>query len=139
MLASTFSRPRWAIPSTASSMPLWHASSRIGVEERDGRLGPFETEALLADVTGVQEALEGLGRVQPLEDMVLLLGCEGSGHAFDVALDPPFLLGVLDVHVLDADRPAVGVAQARRGHGRAAARRRRRVPRRRSCDRGRRS
>ena len=33
------------------------------------------------------------------------------GHALDVLLDPPLLLGVGDVHVLDAERPAVGVAQ----------------------------
>ena len=44
-----------------------------GVEKRDRRLGAFEPEALLADIAGVQEALEGLGGVQPLEDMVLLL------------------------------------------------------------------
>ena len=41
--------------------------------------------------------------------------------AFDVLLDPALLLGILDVHVLDAERPAVGVAQdvedlVERGH-----------------------
>ena len=82
-----------------------------GVEQRDRRLGPLEAEALLADVAGVQEALEGLGRVQALEDVVLLLGREGAGHALDVLLDPSLLLGILDVHVLDADGPAVGVAK----------------------------
>ena len=30
---------------------------------------------------------------------------------FDVLLDPPLLLGILDVHVLHAEGPAVGVAQ----------------------------
>ena len=57
------------------------ASSRIGVEQRDRRLGSLEAEPLLADIAGVQEALEGLGRVQPLEDVVLLLGrtaCPGT-------------------------------------------------------------
>ena len=33
------------------------------------------------------------------------------GHALDVVLDPPLLFGILDVHVLDADRSAVGVAK----------------------------
>ena len=32
-------------------------------------------------------------------------------HAFDVLLDPSLLVGILDVHVLDAERAAVGVAQ----------------------------
>ena len=41
--------------------------------------------------------------------------------ALDVLLDPALLLGVLDVHVLDAERAAVGVAQdvedlVERGH-----------------------
>ena len=38
-------------------------------------------------------------------------GGELGRDAFDVLLDPPLLLGILDVHVLDAQRPAVGVAQ----------------------------
>ncbi len=36
---------------------------------------------------------------------------EGEVDTLDLGLDPPLLLGVLDVHVLDADRAAVGVAQ----------------------------
>ena len=36
---------------------------------------------------------------------------EGRVGALDLGLDPALLLGVLDVHVLDADRAAVGVAQ----------------------------
>ena len=55
--------------------PVGHADDRLrlaghgglvehGVEERDGRLAALETEALLADVLGVEELLERLGRVQ---------------------------------------------------------------------------
>ncbi len=72
MLASTLSRPRCAIPRTTSSMPALGRLVEDGVEERDRRLGTFEAEALLADVAGVQEALEGLGCVQPLQDVALL-------------------------------------------------------------------
>ncbi len=36
---------------------------------------------------------------------------EGRMHTLDLGLDPALLLGVLDVHVLDADRAAIGVAQ----------------------------
>ena len=111
MLARTFSRPRCAMPSTASVDPRLGRLVEHGVEEHDGRLGPFEAEALLAHVAGVEEALEGLGRVEAVEDVALLDGVEGGGDALDVLLDPALLLGVLDVHVLDAERPAVGVAQ----------------------------
>ena len=40
-------------------------------------------------------------------------GVEGSvpRGALDPALDPGFLVGVLDVHELDADRAAIGIAQ----------------------------
>ena len=94
---------------------LGHAGAGGGVEQRveqhDGRLGTLEAEALLPDVAGVEKALEDLGRVQPVEDVALLLVVERRRLALDVLLDPTLLLGVLDVHVLDAQRPAVGVAQ----------------------------
>ena len=48
-----------------------------GVEQRverdDRRLRAFEAEALLADVARVQEPLEDLGGVQPLEQVALLV------------------------------------------------------------------
>ena len=82
---------------------------------------PFETEALLPDVAGVEEALEDLGRVEAAEDVPLLLEVERAGLALDVLLDPALLLGILNVHVLDGERAAVGVAQhvedlVERGH-----------------------
>ena len=80
-------------------------------EKRDGRLAAFEAEALLADVLGVQELLERLGCVQLVEDPPVLVGAQLGRNALDVLLDPSLLLRLLDVHVLDADRPAVGVAQ----------------------------
>ena len=82
-----------------------------GVEDRDGRLGALEAEALLADVLGGEELLERLGRVEPLEDVALVVEVELRRHALDLLLDPALLLRVLDVHVLDADRAAVRVAQ----------------------------
>ncbi len=102
--------------------PMGHAQHGLGgpgvgalleqrVEDHDRRLRSFETEALLPDVTGVEEALEGLGRVQPVEDVALLDGVERGADTLGVLLDPPLLVGVLDVHVLDAQGAAVGVAQ----------------------------
>ena len=82
-----------------------------GVEQDDGRLGSLQAEPLLAHVAGVEEALEDLGGVEPVEDVALLVGGQRGGDPFDVLLDPPLLLGILDVHVLDAQGPAVGVAQ----------------------------
>ena len=87
------------------------ASSKMASSKHDGRLGPFEAVALLTDVAGVEEALEGLGRVEPIEDVALLVGGQGGGDPFDVLLDPALLLGVLNVHVLDPERAAVGVSQ----------------------------
>ena len=74
------------------------------VEHRDERLGAFEAEPLLAEVLGVQEALERLGGVEPFEDAVLLVDGEIDVPALDPRLDPLLLVGLLDVHVLDADR-----------------------------------
>ena len=82
-----------------------------GVEDRDEGLGPLEPEALLAQVLGAQELLERLGGVQPVQDVALVLDGELGGSAFDLLLDPALLLGLLDVHVLDAHRAAVRVAQ----------------------------
>ena len=82
-----------------------------GVEERDRRLGALEAESLLPHVAQVEEGLEGLGGVQPAEDVPLHLWRHRLGNPLDVVLDPELLLWTLDVHVLHADRVAVGVAQ----------------------------
>ena len=44
------------------------------VEQRDQRVAAFEREALLADVLGVQVALEAFGRRQLPEDVLLFFG-----------------------------------------------------------------
>ena len=111
MLASTLRRPRWAMPITTSATPEPGGGVEQRVEQDDGRLRALQAEPLLPDVAGVEEALEHLGRVEPAEDVPLLLEVEGRRLAFDVLLDPALLLGVLNVHVLDGERPAVGVAQ----------------------------
>ena len=97
---------------------LLHALAAAALHELvhrgDEALAAFEREALLADVLGVQIALEAFGRGQPVEDVDLLLGREARLRADRLeALLPPALLGRLgDVHVLGADRAAVGLAQA---------------------------
>ena len=81
------------------------------VEEGDHRLGALEAEALLPDVLGLQEGLEGLGLVELAEDAHLLVVRGLDVRHLEVRLQPLALSGVGDVHVLDADGAAVGVAQ----------------------------
>jgi hypothetical protein len=80
------------------------------VEEGDERLPALEGEALVADVAGVEEPLEALGGDELLEDPPAALRVEGRivAGGLHVVLEPDFSLGVGDVHVLDADRSAVG-------------------------------
>ena len=103
--------------------PVGHAHDRAvealvgrgledGVEDRDQALAALDAEPLLADPLGAEELLERLGRVEAVEDVALVLDLELLlALALDVLLDPALLLEVLDVHVLDADGAAVGVAQ----------------------------
>jgi hypothetical protein len=81
------------------------------VEHRDGALGPLEREALVSDVLRVQETLERLGGSDAVEDVDLLFLRKLVLWPLDALLDPLFLLGFGDVHVLDADRSAVRITQ----------------------------
>ncbi len=112
-----------------SSRPAGGRGLEDAVEQRDDRLAALEGEPLLADVLGLQERLERLGGVEPAQDAQLLRAVGLRVRALDPRLDPLALLGVLDVHVLDADGAAVGVAQdaedvAQPGERRAAEARR---------------
>ena len=83
------------------------------LERRHRALAAIQAEALGAGVLDVQEALEALGDDQLLEDLALLLGARPQQvvRALHARLDPGLLLGILDVHELDADLGAVGLAQ----------------------------
>ena len=89
---------------------------RVGqdvVEQRDQGLAALQREALLAHELRLEELLEGLGADEGAQDVALRLGGGGLVGALDALLDPRALLGILDVHVFDADRARVGVVQAR--------------------------
>src|SRR3546814_13235058 len=80
------------------------------VQQRDHRIAALEREALLADILGMQVALQALGRGQALEDAALLFAglsevAAGGFHAF---VEPATLLRVRDVHELGADRAGIG-------------------------------
>ena len=83
------------------------------VEQRDQGLAALEGEALLAHELRLEELLEGLGANESAQDVTLCVGGGGLVRALDALLNPRALLGVLDVHVLDADRACVGIVQAR--------------------------
>ncbi len=111
MLASTLSRPRCAMPMVTSSSDGLGRGLADLVDQRDRGLAALEAEPLLADELGLQEGLERLGLVELEQDPQLLLARRLLVRLLDPLLDPAALLGVLDVHVLDADGAAVGVAQ----------------------------
>ena len=83
------------------------------VEQRNQGLATLEGEALLAHELRLEELLERLGADEGAQDVALRVGGGGLVRALDALLDPRALLGVLDVHVLDANRACVGVVQAR--------------------------
>ena len=82
-----------------------------GVQQGDDGLAALQGEPLLPDVLGLQEGLERLGAVQPAQDVLLLVDRRLLVLDLDPLLDPLALRRIHDVHVLDADGAAVGVAQ----------------------------
>ena len=85
------------------------------LDQRDGALGALEGEPLGAHVLDVQEALEALGLVELREDFLLFVVGQlgGVARALDALLNPRLLVGILDVHELDADLRAIGLLDHR--------------------------
>ncbi len=83
------------------------------IEHRRQRVAALAGEALLADVARVQVALERLRRGEALEDLPALLRAVGGPRAdgLEPRLDEALHARVGDVHVLRAERAAVGVLQ----------------------------
>ena len=81
------------------------------LQHDDRRLSPFESEALLTNVTRMQEALKDFGFTQHVKNATLLIGAGRHALALDTLLNPALLGRVQDVAVLDANRATVGVAQ----------------------------
>ena len=83
------------------------------VQQRDQAVAAFQREALLADVLGVQVALEALGGGQALEDALLVVGAATvvAGGLLQAFVHPAALFGVGDVHELCADAAGIGRLQ----------------------------
>src|SRR5688500_20125313 len=79
------------------------------VHRRDEAFAAFEREALLADILGVQIALESFRGGQPAKNLLLLLRRERRGRAnrFEALLDPALLRRIGYVRVLGADGTAI--------------------------------
>jgi hypothetical protein len=80
------------------------------VKEGDERVAALEREALGGRIAELEELLEALGANQAVEDAQPVLGGEVGmvGGRLHALLEPDALLLVLDVHVLDTERAAVG-------------------------------
>uniref|UniRef100_A0A6J7P5N2 Unannotated protein n=1 Tax=freshwater metagenome TaxID=449393 RepID=A0A6J7P5N2_9ZZZZ len=81
------------------------------VEHRDGGLAALEAEPLGANVLGGEEPLVRVGRREALGEPALFVTRELGGYTLETGLDPLLLVQIMDVHVLNADRAAVGVAE----------------------------
>ena len=82
------------------------------LEGRNDGLPPIQPEALGGVELVGEEGLEGIGEAQALEDVhLLLLVVVQPAGMLDALPDPVALVGVPDVHVLDAQRPAVGLVE----------------------------
>ena len=80
-----------------------------GAEGNEEAFTAFDGEAFLADVTAVEETLEGFGFKEPTEGADLFFG-RGNWvfeAIFDAILKPLADFGSVDVHVLEADPVAV--------------------------------
>src|SRR6185369_13474114 len=84
------------------------------VDRRDQALAAFQGEALLADVLGMQVALELLGLGELLQQALLLLLRKRRRAArwLDPFLDPLSLRAIRDEHVLEADVAAVRIPES---------------------------
>ena len=100
---------------TISSTPCAAAALDDGIEQGDEHLPALERKPLLAHVILVQKVLEQFSGVQLVDDPPLLLEIEGGPVAYRLhPLEQPVAdVEVLDVHELDADGPAVSLAEDR--------------------------
>ena len=83
------------------------------LQRRDQRFAAIETETLGALVLHVEELLEAFGLDQLLQNGLLAFGGEGDFlvGALDALLDPRLLLGIGDMHELDAERRTIGAGE----------------------------
>ena len=81
------------------------------VHGHDQRFAAFQRETLLADIAGMQVALQRFRRGQALEETLLVIGPVGRRGAafFQSRLQPALLRHLGQMHVFGAHRPAIGL------------------------------
>ncbi len=82
------------------------------VHHRNQALAAFQGKAFLTDVAGVQVTLQPLGGDQPVQQLLALrrIQLQPGALTLQAFLNPAFLSGLVDVHVLGADGAGVHVA-----------------------------
>ena len=100
---------------THSSTPVLTALLDQIVEQRNQRVAAFEREALLADVLGMQVALETFGGRELPQDVLALVDRDLALQAAEqeLVLQPQALFGIRDMRELRADGAAVDVFELR--------------------------
>ena len=94
-----------------------HARAGSGFDDRlhgrNGALAAFQAEALGADETLLAEHFKALGLGQFLQNFLLGVAIKGGRprRALNAALDPGFLLRILNMHEFHTNRAAIGAAQ----------------------------
>src|SRR5205085_10599901 len=85
------------------------------VEHGNERVVAFPGEALLTDILGAEIALERLGGGEPLQNVTPEFGriLGARAQRLDPVLDEALLRRIRHVHVLDAERAAIGLLKRR--------------------------
>ena len=117
--ASTFSRPRWAMPITTSCAPASDASSIVSSSIGIITSSPSSENCFWPRNALAQEPLHALDLAEAPEEPLLLVGAERRAVAarLDRLPQPDALLVVGEVLDLVGDRPAVGLGEPRQHVG----------------------
>ncbi|MNH17258.1 hypothetical protein D3C79_769250 [compost metagenome] len=84
-------------------------------QHRHQRVATFQRETFGPREFGTQVTFQPFGCCQFAQETAFLIGGEAGTprYRFNALLDPAFLFGVGDVHILGTDRTAVGLLQRR--------------------------
>ena len=87
---------------------IFGSGTQNGVEKRKKRGFAFERKAFGAEISRLNRLFENLRLDEEIENT---LAIHGSAFRFHALLNPEAALAIGDMHVFDADRPAVEAAR----------------------------
>ena len=113
MLASTFSRPRWAMRQHDFVDVVLARFFDRQVQQRNQAFGPFQRKTLRPQKPLLDEFFEDRGIGQPVENAQLFFAAEHAAifGPFHPLLQPLAHLQIVHVHELHADAAAIRIAQ----------------------------